>query len=670
MNATRKCPRCGTELPANVPEDQCPKCLLEFGIDTQPGATGNPSNPSDPSKSPPPSVADLAPRFPHLEILEFLGQGGMGLVYKARQLTLDRLVALKILPVDKGDERNFAERFTQEARALARLNHPNIVAVFDFGQADGLYYLLMEYVDGLNLRQLERTGGVTPREALKIIPAICDALQYAHNHGIVHRDIKPENILLDQAGHVKIADFGLAKLLQRAGPDPALTRAEQVMGTPHYMAPEQFERPLEVDHRADLYSLGVVFYEMLTGELPIGKFAPPSQKVEIDVRLDQVVLRALERERDRRYQQASDIKTDLASVSAPPPGTPEPPPPDPDLAAWQAAHRSVRGPAIGLLVTGILNWVLIAVLGPVMAYVAAGRDTVFAPMLWPLLLLMVISSFMIYAALKMKALEAWGAALAAGILAILVSPGNFIGLPIGIWALVTLTRPSIRSAFDRKPAGLHGVAVGPGQPTGRPGDSARSWFFTTATIVLIAIGLIFALVVGSFLVAIALPAFMRARQHAIQKAADIHAHVLHARATAIQTFTTDDPTLSSAWTVSDDAWRLDSQQSQTLRLFEVRDPDVGRGTIFYKADLKTEDFDGRVYLEMWCRFPGRGEFFSRGYTHAISGTTDWLPSHTPFLLQEGEIPDLVRLNVAVEGTGRVWIRNVTLSHAHAAASRE
>ena len=535
MNATRKCPRCGTELPANTPEEECPKCLLEFGVDTQPGPAANPPNPSDPAKPPPPSVAELAPRFPQLEILEFLGQGGMGLVYKARQLSLDRLVALKILPVDRSEARNFAERFTQEARALARLNHPNIVAVYDFGQADGLYYLLMEYVDGLNLRQLERSGGVTAQEALKIIPAICDALQYAHNHGIVHRDIKPENLLLNQGGQVKIADFGLAKLLQRQGADPALTRAEQVMGTPHYMAPEQLEHPLEVDHRADLYSLGVVFYEMLTGELPLGKFAPPSQKVEVDVRLDQVVLRALERERDRRYQQASEIKTDLATVSASP----------------------------------------------------------------------------------------------------------------------TITR-------ENPPAQLDHVTAAPGRTTPRAGDSARRWFFTTATIVLIGIGLIIVLSVGSLLVSIALPTFMRAREKARESAA----LALHANATTLTTFTTQDPTLAGdRLTVSDDAWLLDSQQTQTVHLFELRDPEVGPGAIFYEADLKTEGLDGRVYLEMWCRFPGRGEFFSRGYGHALSGTTGWVSSQTPFVLGQDEKPDLVRLNLAVEGTGRVWIRNVTLSHA-------
>src|SRR5262249_46843479 len=136
--------------------------------------------------------------------------------------------------------------------------------------ADKLYYFLMEYVDGTNLRHVIRNGQLQPREALQIIPQLCDALQYAHDEGVVHRDIKPENILLDKKGRVKVADFGLAKLLGHAATQYTLTGSHQIMGTPHYMAPEQMEKPLTVDHRADIYSLGVVFYEMLTGELPLG----------------------------------------------------------------------------------------------------------------------------------------------------------------------------------------------------------------------------------------------------------------------------------------------------------------------------------------------------------------------------------------------------------------
>jgi hypothetical protein len=158
-------------------------------------------------------------------------------------------------------------------------------------------------------------GQISPRQALEIVPAICDALQFAHDHGIVHRDIKPENILIDKQGRVKIADFGLAKILNQGTADAGLTGTNHVMGTMNYMAPEQFERPLEVDHRADIYSLGVVIYEMLTGELPMGRFALPSKKVQIDVRLDEVVLHTLEKEPALRYQRVSDLKTDVQSIA-------------------------------------------------------------------------------------------------------------------------------------------------------------------------------------------------------------------------------------------------------------------------------------------------------------------------------------------------------------------
>jgi hypothetical protein len=261
----------------------------------------------------PPKPHELSPHFPQLEILDLIGQGGMGAVYKARQIGLDRIVALKILPPHTGDDGSFAGRFEREARSLARLSHPNIVGVFDSGRAGDFYYFVMEFVDGVNLREAIRAETLTPTEALAIVPQICDALQYAHDAGIVHRDIKPENVLIDKKGNTKIADFGLARLL---GPtdDLTLTGTHQVMGTPRYMAPEQMEGSHEVDHRADIYSLGVVFYEMLTGELPMGRFDGPSKIVQVDVRLDEVVFRALEKEPDRRYQHASEIKADVETI--------------------------------------------------------------------------------------------------------------------------------------------------------------------------------------------------------------------------------------------------------------------------------------------------------------------------------------------------------------------
>jgi ribosomal protein L7/L12 len=312
MPETRRCPQCGAEVRPDAPEGLCPECLLKQALKSESELGHEPANAPT---SPPPSLEELAQQFPQLEILELLGQGGMGIVYKARQPRLDRIVALKILPAAAGCDPAFAERFAREARALAKLTHPSIVTVFDFGESDGHFYLLMEFVGGVNLRHLLREHRLKPEEALKIVPQICEALQYAHDQGVVHRDIKPENILLDKKGHVKIADFGLAKLLGPKATDWALTGSQQIMGTLHYMAPEQMERPLAVDHRADIYSLGVVFYEMLTGELPLGRFAPPSQKVQVDVRLDEVVLRALEKEPERRYQHASDVKTEVDSIS-------------------------------------------------------------------------------------------------------------------------------------------------------------------------------------------------------------------------------------------------------------------------------------------------------------------------------------------------------------------
>ncbi|MGB7328324.1 MAG: serine/threonine-protein kinase [Rubripirellula sp.] len=264
----------------------------------------------------PMSVEHLAGLFPALQIIELIGAGGMGAVYKARQEGLDRVVAIKILPEEFGHDVKFALRFTREARTLAKLNHPNIVALYEFGHVADTYYFLMEYVEGSTLREVVKAGELAPKHALAIVPHLCDALQYAHDKGVVHRDIKPENILMSLDGSVKVADFGLSRILGNENQQSLLTGTHQVMGTPRYMAPEQFESTHNVDHRADIYSLGVVIYEMLTGELPIGRFAAPSTKVEIDVRLDDIVLRTLEKEPQRRYQRASQIKSDMQSITS------------------------------------------------------------------------------------------------------------------------------------------------------------------------------------------------------------------------------------------------------------------------------------------------------------------------------------------------------------------
>jgi serine/threonine protein kinase len=302
-------------MPAHAVAGLCPACLLEQG------AFNSQFNSAD-TAFVPPAIEELAPLFPALEILELIGRGGMGAVYKARQTELDRVVALKILPSAIARDPAFSERFTREARALAKLNHPGIVALYEFGRTGDLFFFLMEFVDGVNLRQLLQGERLSVREALAIVPRICDALQYAHDSGIVHRDIKPENILLDRQGNVKIADFGLAKLV---GPEPELlpnasavsgfTEVGKLMGTPAYMAPEQIDHPSGVDHRTDIYALGVIFYQMLTGELPDQPLAPPSSRTLIDVRLDEVVIRALQQNPTLRFQQVSELKSRVEEIS-------------------------------------------------------------------------------------------------------------------------------------------------------------------------------------------------------------------------------------------------------------------------------------------------------------------------------------------------------------------
>lgn len=308
---SRACPRCLSPIPERAPGGLCPRCLLDganaptdAGLGTQSWKT--------------PTLAEIASAFPELEVLGHLGTGGMGCVYRVRERDSGRISALKVLPRELAADPAFVERFEREARTLSRLRHPHIVGVHGFGQAGGFCFLLMEFVDGANLRQALRSGRFTPQQALALIPPICEALQAAHAQGVLHRDIKPENLLLDAEGRVKIADFGIAKLLEGSGASAGeaytLTRTGARIGTPHYMAPEQVETPEQVDHRADIYSLGVVFYELLTGELPLGRFPAPSIKAGLDARVDDIVFRALAKERDLRQQTADQVRAEVEGL--------------------------------------------------------------------------------------------------------------------------------------------------------------------------------------------------------------------------------------------------------------------------------------------------------------------------------------------------------------------
>ena len=473
MAEERHCKECGSKLPTDTPQGLCPQCLMKLGLPSGADADGVatfddrsdvPTSVTPPAGFIPPSTVELGDQFPQLEILELLGQGGMGAVYKARQKQLNRLVALKILPPQIGETEAFAERFTREAQSLAKLNHPRIVSIHDFGHTEaGLYYFIMEFVDGTDLRRVMETGELSPAEALAIVPQICEALQYAHEEGIVHRDIKPENILLGKKGRVRIADFGLAKLLDRPATTYTLTRAGQRMGTPHYMAPEQIEHPGRVDHRADIYSLGVVFYEMLTGELPLGRFPAPSQKVQVDVRLDQVVLHSLEKEPERRYQHASEVKTDVEVISSSGQAA------LPSIAPGEnveAVRQRLRIPAIGLMISGVANFLFLALLLG-LYFAVVWVETPVMPGILVVVVITVTTAvgvILIVGGWQMLRVRSYGSAVACSILALVpLSAGFMLGVPMGIWALFVLNRSDTQQAFAiAKKSGLSKAGRRPG----------------------------------------------------------------------------------------------------------------------------------------------------------------------------------------------------------------
>lgn len=254
----------------------------------------------------PPSTEELDELIPGYKFLQFIERGGMGAVYKAVQKSLNRTVAVKLLPQVHRNKESFAERFKREAHALALLNHPHIIAVHDFGETpDGQMYYVMEFVSGMDLQHLLKRDPPEPRQILKIITQVCEALQFAHENGVVHRDIKPANILVDERGNVKVADFGLAKVMGQQAVD--YTATGMTIGTPDYIAPEALDQSRHIDHRADIYSLGVMIYELFTGHVPKGVWEPPSIRSGADKGIDAVVSKAMQNNPEKRYQHVRDM---------------------------------------------------------------------------------------------------------------------------------------------------------------------------------------------------------------------------------------------------------------------------------------------------------------------------------------------------------------------------
>lgn len=254
--------------------------------------------------------------LPSYRFLSLLGRGGMGAVFKAIQISLNRPVAIKVLPADlmEDADSNFAARFRQEALTMAKLNHPGIVSVFESGQAKGLLYIVMEFVDGTDVARMIQSGGkISPEFTTTILTQVCDALQYAHQRGVIHRDLKPANLLVTRDRQVKVADFGLAKHHDDAM--PGLTKTNLAIGTPDFVAPEALTANTPpLDARADLYSLGVTLYQMLTGEIPRGLWEMPSVRVGSDPRFDAIIEKAMQPKREARYQSSTELRRDLNEI--------------------------------------------------------------------------------------------------------------------------------------------------------------------------------------------------------------------------------------------------------------------------------------------------------------------------------------------------------------------
>src|SRR6202795_3678318 len=259
------------------------------------------------------------------QILRKLGAGGMANVYLAEDQELGRRVAIKILNDRHANDEQFVERFRREAKNAAALSHPNIVSIYDRGEAEGTYYIAMEYLDGRSLKELIMSRGDPPiAVVVEYTRQILDALRFAHRHGIVHRDIKPHNVLVDGEGRVKVTDFGIA----RAGVSQ-MTEAGSIVGTAQYLSPEQ-AKGAPVDQTSDLYSVGVVLYELLTGEVPFSGDTPveiamkhlstvpdpPSAKrADVPREIDMVVMRALGKDPSERYQSAEEMDADLRRIN-------------------------------------------------------------------------------------------------------------------------------------------------------------------------------------------------------------------------------------------------------------------------------------------------------------------------------------------------------------------
>jgi TolB-like protein/predicted Ser/Thr protein kinase len=324
----RLCPKCGAEIPPDAPEGACPGCLLEAALGLLPDASvagaAEPGQADKPASKKAARAVEMLGQLGDYELLEEVGRGGQGVVFRARQKSLNRTVALKVIGLGQWATKAHLTRFRREAKSAASLEHPCIVPIYEVGEGDGSCYFSMKFIEGGQLDEVVRREPMPTRRAVELIAKVARTVHYAHEHGILHRDIKPGNILLDGRGEPHLTDFGLARLVET---ESTVTRTMEVLGTPSYMAPEQaVGNNAQVTSATDVYGLGAVFYQLLTGQPPFAGGTTyetikllldtePRQPRLLNPRIDRdlstICLKCLEKDRKRRYPSALALAEDL-----------------------------------------------------------------------------------------------------------------------------------------------------------------------------------------------------------------------------------------------------------------------------------------------------------------------------------------------------------------------
>jgi serine/threonine-protein kinase len=522
-------PRPGLESETAL--QQAMRQLAEQGTHTLPPR--DEANADDLSFLGPPTRPGALGRLGPYEVLEVIGRGGMGIVLKAHDEALNRIVAIKILAPHLGANETSRKRFIREAQAAAAVSHEHVVTIHAVDPAPRLPYLVMQLVSGVSLEDyIRRRGAQSAVDVLRIGAQIGAGLAAAHKQGLVHRDIKPANILLENGEpRVKITDFGLA----RAADNVQLTQEGAIAGTPSYMSPEQ-ARGEPVDHRSDLFSLGSVLYTLCTGQVPFRGETTLSVLMNVCEKAPRPI-------RDAN----PDIPVELEQIIS-------------RLMAKDPAHRIQTAQEVSEMFNGTLTK--------------------------------------------------------------LPHPGPRFRMP--------------------EPA--------PSRPPQHP--DMPVWPFVGA-----GIGILFVVGIALAIVAV-IVVIVNNLQPQNQGQLDV---ALQGQVQTLKKFTTDDKVLMQDGVKKEkDHWVITAKEPRTVRLFEVANPDAEKCTVIYRAKLKTENVKGKAYLEMWCRFPGQGEFFSKGLAHPATGTTDWASHETPFFLKQGERPDLIKLNLHIEGSGTVSIKDIEL----------